>query len=87
MIHDFRPRGVVLNVKGATVGSLLGDGLNLEFSDPSAVGTFYVCLLILSQPDTLTYPVHDFGYSLNPYEYIYPLSKQVSLCMLSFFSH
>ncbi len=73
--HYFRPKGVVVNEMGATVGSLLGDGLYLEFSDPSVVGTFYVCLLILSQPDTLTYPIRDFGYSLNPYEYIYPLSN------------
>ena len=69
-----RVQGVVVNSVGATVGSLLGDGLVLWFSNPSDVGTFHVCLLIQSETNPQQYPALDFGYSITPYTYILPLN-------------
>ncbi len=57
------------------VGSLLGDGLVLTFSDPNNVRGFRVCLLVSSSAiSSLNYPIPDFGYSVSPYQVIYPLS-------------
>lgn len=65
-----------MNERDATVGSLLGDGLVLTFSNPGDVGIFYVCLLINSNTSAQKYPVADFGYSTRPYQFIYPLSTE-----------
>ena len=65
---------MVVNAKGATVGSLLGDGLALTFSEPADVGVFRVCLLITEATDTKAFSMADFGFSTLPYQYIYPLS-------------
>lgn len=74
-----RANGVVINSAGVTVGVLLGGGLGLSFSAPSAVTTFSVCLLV-SGESFQSYQTHDFGYSVAPLSFIYPLSANFNNC-------
>jgi hypothetical protein len=76
-----------VNSAGATVGSLLGDGLVLKFSDPSEVVTLRICLLVSGVRDTEKYPIADFGSSTSLYQYINPLSTDIWLSSKWIISH
>ena len=60
------------NQNDVTVGELVGDGCQLEFSDPQRVDEFNLCLLITSSEED-GYPVRDFGWSDSSLDIITPL--------------
>ena len=67
-------RGIVLNHKSATVGTLRGDGSVLHFVKLDNVISFSICLLVNeNQTNISKYPVPDFGYSEKPVGIIHPL--------------
>lgn len=69
-----RQPGVVLNGNGATVGTVMGDGSRLTFSNPERVGDFRTCLLIDGDnSNRKQYPVRDFGSPTADFESITPL--------------
>ena len=61
------------NENGVTVGQLVGDGSQLEFSDHERVDEFGLCLLITEGEDD-QYPIRDFGWSDSSLSVITPLS-------------
>lgn len=69
-------RTTVVNPNGREVGSLLGAGSELSFSNVQRVRQFEVCLLLREDFDENDVPVGyilDFGYSTDDTSYIYPL--------------
>ena len=67
-------QGVVVNNNNMGVGTLLGDGVVLTFSDPEVVGQFRICLLLANPlPSNSSYTVPDFGYPDPNYQQIHPL--------------
>ncbi len=81
------PQGPVVNGNDNTVGELVGDGVNLKFTDVSHIGNISICLRVLSTANSSNYLVKDFGYATINGSFIYPMGRQSSLLCSFPFPH
>jgi hypothetical protein len=67
-------QGVVINENGATIGAIVGDGIEFIPEYPERIQSFYLCFLVSQNISELDmYPIKDFGYTTGSFSNIYPL--------------